>query len=582
MSFSIKKIQIKNIYGKFISVILAVLLLLTYCANIHNVCTVWELVDEAGYLANVAYITGYDWDDVRSVLPYYGYGYSILLIPIFHFTQTGVALIQGAIGVNICLVLGIYVLQIYILQKIFKKKDLVVYSGIAFIMCICPYIISNTYKVNCEVFFTFWFLLIIAMIYNAIEKRKLYIYCILGICSAYSFFIHTRAFVIIFAVVVTLLWEIKKNNDTQNCKNLISFAVSFLIFGAIFYGIKLSIVNSAQVLSISVDNSKVSGNLLTISYLEERLKWLFNLEDIKFYFLSFVAKIFYIIYATGTMAVWGYIELLNSIRKQWNEKLEKDSVCAVYVFMFFCVTLMVGVCTINGAGMLENFTTFFYNRYYEFAIWPLFGIGVYKCVSHKQNIKKYSLIGISIGLLCVVLLQLNAYLCSNEIHIDTCRIAAFSAVVNRNKTFEDLVWCLTLTMFLLLGIFFWLNQKFRVLILFVLVWFISCSSIVCLKTIIQVNKVAESDAMVAEYILADDGEKKVYMINEPDIYDYFYSRMQVLIKNKPLYVIEPNEIKNVDSGDYILTYSTTKYEEMLEESSDYLTGEGKFYLYEKR
>ena len=58
--------------------------------------------------------------------------------------------------------------------------------------------------------------------------------------------------------------------------------------------------------------------------------------------------------------------------------------------------------------------------------------------------------------------------------------------------------------------------------------------------------------------------------------------MQVLIKNKPLYVIEPNEIKNVDSGDYILTYSTTKYEEMLEESSDYLTGEGKFYLYEKR
>ena len=574
--------KIEKSYEKFIIVMLGILLLCFYCANVYKICTVWELGDEAGYLANVAYLTGYDWHDVRSVLPYFGYGYSILLIPVFLLSPTGVSLIHGAIGVNICLVLGIYILQIYILSKIWGKKDLPIYSCIAFIVCICPYIVSNTYKVNCEVFLTFWFFLIIVLLYNTIEKKKQYIYCILGICSAYSFFIHTRAFVIIISVIGSLIFFIKKNNDIENRKNIIYFVVSVLAFGAFLYGIKMSIINSAHALSTVADKGDVSGNLITFTYLAERLKWLFNLEDIKFYFLSFSAKIFYIVYATGMMAVFGYVELLTYIKKQWNEKIDKDSVGGVYVFIFLCVTLMVFVCTINGAGMLENFTTFFYNRYYEFAIWPLFGIGVYKCISHRQNIKKYLWIGLFIGLLCVVLIQLNDYLCSNEIHIDTARIAAFSQAVNKNNKFMDLIFYLVLTMFLLLGIFFLLNIKSRVNLLLVLVWIISCSSLVNLKTIIQINKDAESDTRIAEYILENDIDKKVYMVNESYKYDYYYARMQVLIKNKTLYVIEPDEIDEVDSGEFILTYYDTEYESLLREKSNSLMNGAAFRLYEKR
>ena len=58
-----------------------------YGSNIKNINTVWELADEAGYLCNAAYLSGTDWSDVATTIPYYGYGYSIVLIPLFFYAK---------------------------------------------------------------------------------------------------------------------------------------------------------------------------------------------------------------------------------------------------------------------------------------------------------------------------------------------------------------------------------------------------------------------------------------------------------------------------------------------------------------
>ena len=41
------------------------------------------LNDEFGYWANAAHIFGYDWSGVVSMSPYYSYGYSLFLFPLF-------------------------------------------------------------------------------------------------------------------------------------------------------------------------------------------------------------------------------------------------------------------------------------------------------------------------------------------------------------------------------------------------------------------------------------------------------------------------------------------------------------------
>ena len=56
-----------------IILLLGLVLIGIYGSNIKNINTVWELADEAGYLCNAAYLSGTDWSDVATTIPYYGY-----------------------------------------------------------------------------------------------------------------------------------------------------------------------------------------------------------------------------------------------------------------------------------------------------------------------------------------------------------------------------------------------------------------------------------------------------------------------------------------------------------------------------
>ena len=63
--------------------LLGVLIFVLYGSNVKNIYTVWQIGDEAGYLMNAAFFSGHDWSGIYEVIPYYGYGYSLLLIPFF-------------------------------------------------------------------------------------------------------------------------------------------------------------------------------------------------------------------------------------------------------------------------------------------------------------------------------------------------------------------------------------------------------------------------------------------------------------------------------------------------------------------
>ena len=76
-------------------VIGSALIFLYYSRKIPYIYTVWELADEYGYLANAAYMSGRDWSFMVDL--YYGYGYSILLIPLFWIFDSGLSIIRGAV-----------------------------------------------------------------------------------------------------------------------------------------------------------------------------------------------------------------------------------------------------------------------------------------------------------------------------------------------------------------------------------------------------------------------------------------------------------------------------------------------------
>ena len=89
-------------------IVLGVGIILLYGSKIFSLHTVWELGDEAGYLWNAAYFTGTDWSSFASVYAYSGYGYSVILIPLFWIARNGIQLIRGAYIINIMYANTIY------------------------------------------------------------------------------------------------------------------------------------------------------------------------------------------------------------------------------------------------------------------------------------------------------------------------------------------------------------------------------------------------------------------------------------------------------------------------------------------
>lgn len=73
----------------------------------------------------------------------------------------------------------------------------------------------------------------------------------------------------------------------------------------------------------------------------------------------------------------------------------------------------------------------------------------------------------------------------------------------------------------------------------------------------DINEKAHGDVGVAEYIL-EHSDKEVNFVDSNYKYEGYYSRMQVLIKDKKLKVIPNQDMSQIDKGTYFITYMSSE------------------------
>lgn len=539
--------------------LLGFILFFCYLINVPNISTVWEMGDEAGYIGNAAYFAGYKWDELLPNLPgYFGYGYSLLLVPLFFICKTGGTLIRGAIVINVLCIVTMYFIQVYLLPRILKDCSKIVLAFLAFAFCLHPYIASNGMKVLCESFLTLQVWIIGLVFYKALYTKKSGYYIGLGMTTAYIFFIHTRGIAVITAMLLVLIVYFAK--DRSQIKQGSFFAVGFSIMFILCYYVKSQIIGLIGTGKF-VGTEDTVYNVIGSSYIWDRLKWLFMKENFIYYVTQAFGKTFYLFYSSCGLILFGVTEGARRIWKFLKNDMTENEI-SDYLVSFFCLSFIVMflLCCINGVT-LERCATVIYGRYFEYTVGFPIILGGYCVITNKFSKKFFPEAGCIIIVVGAVASNVIKIVESDLLGIDTARYAGFSYPVSVNEDYVSMIYyCILVT--LLFVVIYWVIQDCKIrkhIIPVCLIIVMVLNSAKCISTINEINDSCKSDMQMAQFMEENGENTLVYFVYEPFRFDLHYMRMQIFLKNSSMHVIYPEEYDSIADDVYIVTYLNSEF-----------------------
>lgn len=190
--------------------------------------------DEMGVLATAAYAVGEDWSEVVSQFGYYGYGSSVLYIPIFALTKGPVLRYRLITALNSCFMALIPVIAYRIAVKYCKaEKSAGLFAALAAglypgyllfskwvwnetMMCLLPWVTA---------------LLIFRLYSEQNKKLRILFSVLLSLTLVYSYAVHSRALGLIASafIIIGIVWIFHKRLIVEPISFCSSFAVFFVI-----------------------------------------------------------------------------------------------------------------------------------------------------------------------------------------------------------------------------------------------------------------------------------------------------------------------------------------------------------------
>ena len=536
-------------------------ILIYYGKNVTHMNAVWELVDEYGYLANAAYLSGKDWGWFTNM--YYGYGYSLWLVPIFLLAKTGMQVIKGAVLVNTMFLVLSFWVQIVLMSKVCSKWNKNVIVLISFVLNFYPYLIAGNMKVTCECLFTFMIWLCGLLIYQAVTTEKWYYFALSGLALAYTFFVHTRAFVFIAAfclfVVVMLL---QKKIGWKNLLILIGSLGVFFVLGYLLKNHIIAAVYSHELLPskevtevVGQTPQVVVGNTLSVSYVITKLwRTITNITPMHLY--SFICKSLYLFAGTaGMFHVGVYVTLKESFAElKETKKIGAENALKMMYAVAACI--MAFALTVNSPGHLNNTSYFFYGRYYEYLLGPMIFIGLGYFAENKVRFREIMGLLILLFVSFYFTLQLADYLDTQEFYFDSNRIPAFSAIMGRFHYYRAVIRYSALLALLVIVIAAIMNRikKVRAFVPVLLLIVYLLNGHVITGNIIDMHGQDNHYYAIATYLHTNCDKDEIYFVNKDEIRTTAYTGIQSLLINQKLTLIGPEDLDMLESGDWFVTF----------------------------
>ena len=529
----------------------------------HNV--VWELGDESGYLFNAALFSGFNWNSIASQA-YYGFGYSVFLIPGFFVCKTGADLIIFSHVVNMIFDILSFIIMYILVAKLLSESLKRWFILISIVPVFSPHIVAQSLEVTCESCLFFFTILSFYELYSLFLSNRFRYYIGTAISTSYLFFIHTRAIGVVVGIWLTIIiWN--RGIIKQNLRSLIISVIIFTITFTLLYCLKNYIVNYKNYFHATkyIDSEGIN-NIVNSSFIIERLSW-FIKEPVIGYVAVFFIKILYSMYSSAALLIIVFFETVSSVKKKEIGPFELTSISLLLSWF-----ITISLCTASGLG--ESATYSFYGRYYEHVVlaitfWGLVNIFTkdYALLSHK-TFMIVTYIVLCFTKIASFWLKQRGFLKISE--VDNNRIASLGYLVGNITNSSESITVLIALITLFIALF--LNYKsfqYKYFAIVIILFFYLLNSDAAINKLNIVTENSQGDVLLADFVVQNDTDMKIAFLDD-DTFKYkgFYARMQVLLKDYEIEVIESEDINDYlenCTDDYFLIYKSSPIKNNLSE-----------------
>ena len=358
---------------KTIIALLCICILGAVIYNISILDTPYIFGDEFGYWANAAYMNGLDWNSVGAYNPYYSFGYSLLLAPLFIIFGSTAAMYQAAIVINGLLLVASFCLSIYCVSRTIPRLPKVACAFFCFLVCVYSNTIFQSKNTQAETLLYCLYWLIIAEMISFINSPKSFKSLIIGGLSALVYFTHMRSIGVVISVFLIFLLFVVKEHEKK--RYLFLLAISFFIlFGAgnILKNILITNIYSNPEITAANDFGGQVG----------KIAQLFSIEGIKNFLDSILGKIYYLTAATFFVWIFFGLYCLKQVKLHSFKVENRNTYIFAFLLLSLCGTLAISSLYMSGSTGTGRIDTLVYGRYNEFIIGPILLYGIiafYEC-----------------------------------------------------------------------------------------------------------------------------------------------------------------------------------------------------------
>lgn len=352
------------------------------------VCGPVILPDEFGYWAQAAKMAGMDWQEIVSHHSWYSFGYGIFMLPFVKLFSNPIAAYRVVTSMNFLLLGGSTLLLYRILSKLCvtpDKKKTAVVSGAA--MLYVSYL-TYAHTTMSESLLTFLYVLLAYGLYLWFTEKKTGSLILVLFTAGYMYTVHMRSVGILLATVLVgsvFIWNCREKKASTKI-----LVTTLLIIGFI---IVLLVQNIGKTRLINSVNSE-SYHMLTrgndYAGQWDKLKFLFSLKGVWYFFTGLCGKIFYLGCASFGLYYWGmaYLikkgnELFSSLKKR--EVCRQENWFCLWLLLSHVAALLITTLYCMRTNRLDGIL---YGRYHENTLPFITAFGIVALLSQPKSKKR--------------------------------------------------------------------------------------------------------------------------------------------------------------------------------------------------